>query len=553
MWSVGQRINIEFLENQVFIVVKHMEGGMGDVYKVVDPTLVTSFAVKTFKQCINASDFKNECQIFVTAALHDSCVKPVGYGLIDSHPAIAYHWYSSTLAEQNSKNWKPDEILIFLDNLMSFFQYTSSELQVLHCDIKPSNILINANRKPFVSDFGISKILSGLDQLNATHRAAGTREYMAPELFFTNIHTVKSELYSFGVTIYEFLTGEHPHLNEYSSETNLKKITKNFKVLHKRLGKPIAPYLDYIEKCISFESAKRPESFSLNEKSNFSDKLQRQDQNRNLIDSICVKSSYYRKEKNYELAEKIIHDAIESHGKHPALLNALAATYLCSRSRIESIPIFEEASKLLFNNNCILDSIIYLDPIINLCAQYRCEKRYDEAHATLNRAWKIYINYEKRKFMYAEFGWMMMYEGNFTEACLYFKKCFESRSVQPFEMYCFTEAAWISGGIEKYADFILKKVIYNNQFNEPYFLCAFLLSVYSSSEATMRMTSMLNDQILRAIENLEKQDNLPDKSLRPPKDPAFQISVILGIDQVVTGGKFKNILEHRRSKIISSK
>lgn len=534
-------------------MVKHMEGGMGDVYKVVDPTLVNSFAVKTFKQCMNASDFKNECQIFVTAALHDSCVKPVGYGLIESHPAIAYHWYSSTLADQNSKNWKPDEILIFLDNLMSFFQYTSCELQILHCDIKPSNILINANRKPFVSDFGISKTLSGLDQLSAIHPAAGTREYMAPELLFTNIHTVKSELYSFGVTIYEFLTGEHPHLNESYSENNLKKVTKNFKILSKRLGKQIIPYLNYIEKCISFEAAKRPESFSLDENSIHPDKSQRQDQRRSLIDSICVKSSYHRKEKNYDLAEKILHDAIEFHGRHPALLNSQGATYLCSRSRIESIPVFEEASEILFHTDCISDSILYLDPIINLATQYRCEKRYDDALAVLNRAWKIYIQYERRKFMYAEFGWMMIYEGNFTEACSYLEKCFESRSVQPFEMYCFTEAAWISGDIEKYADYILTKVIYNNQFNEAYFLCAFLLSFYSSYEAKERMISMLNDQILHAIENLEKQDNLLDKSLRPPKDSASQILVILGIDQVVTGGKFKNILEHRGSKIISNK
>jgi serine/threonine protein kinase len=122
MWSVGQRVNIEFLANQEFIVVKQMEGGMGYVYKVVDPTLVNCYSIKTLKQCMNVADFKNECQIFVTASQHRSCVKPVGYGMIDSHPAIAYHWYSSTLADQNSKNWKPEEIITLLADLMSFFQ-----------------------------------------------------------------------------------------------------------------------------------------------------------------------------------------------------------------------------------------------------------------------------------------------------------------------------------------------------------------------------------------------------------------------------------------------
>ena len=97
MWSIGQRINIEFLENQEFIVVKHMEGGMGDVYKVVDPSLVNFFSIKTLKQSMNVSSFKHECQIFVTASLHRSCVKPVGYGLINTFPSIAYHWYTLSL------------------------------------------------------------------------------------------------------------------------------------------------------------------------------------------------------------------------------------------------------------------------------------------------------------------------------------------------------------------------------------------------------------------------------------------------------------------------
>ena len=186
MWSVGQRINIEFLENQEFIVVKHMEGGMGDVYKVVDPTLVNCFSIKTSKQCMNASEFKNECQIFVTASLHASCVKPVAYGLIDSHPAIAYHWHSSTLADQNSKNWKPEEIKNLLSELMAFFHYACNDLKILHCDIKPSNILLDGSKKPFVTDFGISKMFGSSKSMDLPHSVAGTREYMAPELLFTN-------------------------------------------------------------------------------------------------------------------------------------------------------------------------------------------------------------------------------------------------------------------------------------------------------------------------------------------------------------------------------
>jgi serine/threonine protein kinase len=548
MWSVGQRVNIEFLANQEFIVVKQMEGGMGYVYKVVDPTLVNCYSIKTLKQCMNVADFKNECQIFVTASQHRSCVKPVGYGMIDSHPAIAYHWYSSTLADQNSKNWKPEEIITLLADLMSFFHYASSDLKILHCDIKPSNILINANRIPFVADFGISKMLGNSDSMDAPHSAAGTREYMAPELLFTNMHTVKSELYSFGVTMYEFLTSEHPHFNELSSEANLKKIAKNFKVLSKRFGKPIEKYLDYIEKCISFESAKRPEDFTLNAKSIFLDKSLKQEKNRNLIDSICVKASYYRKEKDYKTAEKILHDAIESNGRHPALLNALGATYLVSRSRSESILLFEIASELLFNLDCILDSMLYLDPIINLSVQYRCEKRYHDAYVVLNRAWEIFKKYENHKFLYAEFGWMMIYEGSFFNACVFMEQCFAKRSIQPFEMLCFTEAAWISGNIKQYADFILSKVIYNTQFDELYFICAFLLSRHAAHDSIDRMEKMLNSQILSRIEHCEEESGISANGLRPPKDDVAVVMVLCTIDQYLTSGKYKNLILNRSNQ-----
>jgi serine/threonine protein kinase len=111
MWSVGQRINIEFLENQEFIVVKCLEGGMGYVYKVVDSSFVRSYSIKSLKQSMSAVDFKKECQIFVTASLHESCVKPIGYGLIDLHPTIAYPWYSSSLENHDSKNWETAEII----------------------------------------------------------------------------------------------------------------------------------------------------------------------------------------------------------------------------------------------------------------------------------------------------------------------------------------------------------------------------------------------------------------------------------------------------------
>jgi serine/threonine protein kinase len=540
MWSIGQRINIEFLENQEFIVVKHMEGGMGDVYKVVDPSYVRSFSIKTIKQRMSASDFKNECRNFVTASLHKSCVKPVGYGLIDSNPAIAYHWYASTLEDHNSMNWKIGEIENLLLNLMEFFHYACSEIKILHCDIKPSNILLDENKNPYVTDFGISKNINKEESLNELYSAAGTREYMAPELLFTKRQNVKSELYSFGLTMYKFLTGEHPYLNELDPEKNARKLLKDFKLLNKRLGRSMADYLNYIESCISIESINRPDSFKLVEFPKIQKLPKNEKSDRTLIDSIIMQASYYRKENDFVKSEQILNDAIDHHGRHPVLLNGLGNTYSCSRSRQEAIKPLEEASELIFRSDGILDYLLYLDPIMNLSMQYRCVGRHNDAYTVLNRAWNIFSKHINPPLLYAEFGWMMTYEGNFLGACSYMNECFINRSIQPFEMLFFTEAAWISGKIEKYADKILSNVVYNHQFDCSYFLCAFLLSKYSSDQAVARLMTMVDQKSLLEIEHLEYDFQLSTFGLRPPQDESVEASVMLGIDHAVTRGKHHN-------------
>lgn len=544
MWSIGQRIIIEFMENQEFIVIKHMEGGMGDVYKVVDPSLVNFFSIKTLKHRMNAANFKHECQIFVTASLHRTCVKPVGYGLIDSHPAIVYYWHTSSLADHNSKNWKPSEIEILLTELMDFFDHACSIINVLHCDIKPSNILLDHNKQPYVADFGISQMIETSELMHAPQAVAGTKEYMAPELPFTKRHNVKSELYSFGITIYEFLTGEHPYLNVNSPGKNSKKIAKNFKMLNKRLGKSMAGHLDYIESCMSIESAKRPDNF----RSTVSPKSKKEQGERTLIDSIGMQASYYRKEKDYARSERILLDAITFYGRNPVLLGALGNTYALSKSREASIVLLEEASEIIFAKDCIWDSTLYFDPILNLSVQYRCVKRHHDAFVVLNRAWKIFREHKKPRFLYAEFGWMMIYEGDFLGACAYMKECFLTRSIEPFEMLCFAEAAWISGEIDRDADMILSKVIYNTQFDAPYFLCAFLLSKYASDQAVARLLTTVDEKSLRKIETCENKSQLSEYGFRPPKSKSIEATVILGMDHLVTGGRFHDLIYSKASE-----
>uniref|UniRef100_A0A0C9S6M8 non-specific serine/threonine protein kinase n=1 Tax=Wollemia nobilis TaxID=56998 RepID=A0A0C9S6M8_9CONI len=77
---------------------------------------------------------------------------------------------------------------------------------VLHCDIKPENILLDENFCPKVSDFGLAKLVEKERSLNVS-TIRGTRGYLAPEWFEVNPITAKADVYSFGMVLLEIVSG----------------------------------------------------------------------------------------------------------------------------------------------------------------------------------------------------------------------------------------------------------------------------------------------------------------------------------------------------------
>ncbi|XP_065873278.1 putative receptor protein kinase ZmPK1 [Euphorbia lathyris] len=82
---------------------------------------------------------------------------------------------------------------------------------VLHCDVKPENILLDSNYQPKVSDFGLSKLLNRGDDIGSVStfsRMRGTRGYMAPEWVLNLPITSKVDVYSYGIVVLEMVTGK---------------------------------------------------------------------------------------------------------------------------------------------------------------------------------------------------------------------------------------------------------------------------------------------------------------------------------------------------------
>lgn len=543
MFKVGQQISLEFLENMEFIVIRHMEGGMSDVYKVVQSNFNSKyFGIKMLKQHLDITKFKKECEIWTFLSTHPSCTKPFAYGMAAGFPAIAYPWYPNSLAEIDPKGWKTHEVANLVDSLVSFFEYAVHDLKIFHCDIKPQNILIDKDRKPYVTDFGISKVILSCSQNKTSSSVGGTREYMAPELQFGIDHNAKSELYSFGITIFEFLTGEHPYLNEWDSKRNESRNIRHFKELKKRFGAHLERHLDFIQKCISIDPNKRPERFQ-SVGSHYNSDLQiRSKCDSVAINALVMRAQFHRKEGDLGKSEEILHDALRKYGRNPVLLNGLGVTYIESRSRAAAVVPLEEAARIVLDSKGIWESYEYFAPVMNLSIQYRCLKRLNDAFLLLCEAWEVFKNQKMAWFKYSEFGWMMLYEGNFSESCEFMSKCFNGRTIGPFEMLCFTDAAALSSSIEKYANQILSKVEYTSQFDVVYFLCAFLLAKYSEPQEMDRLQSAISCELTSEIEALEIEMRLPKYGLRPPFNRENELVVICSIDEFATKGKYHSLL-----------
>ncbi|WOG90730.1 hypothetical protein DCAR_0309974 [Daucus carota subsp. sativus] len=103
---------------------------------------------------------------------------------------------------------------------------------VLHCDVKPHNILLDSNYEPKVADFGLSKLLKRDVARNPRFsRIRGTRGYMAPEWISNQTITSKVDVYSYGIVVLEMITGRSPTTNVYddtdgSSRAEQKMLVK---------------------------------------------------------------------------------------------------------------------------------------------------------------------------------------------------------------------------------------------------------------------------------------------------------------------------------------
>src|SRR5216117_1717336 len=118
---------------------------------------------------------------------------------------------SNLRAEKEQKIFEPEEIAIWTSQLCDALDYAHSHANVVHCDLKPANLMVNQRGDLKVADFGIARSLSdSVSRLTMEQGRSGTLIYMSPQQLNGEHCTHLDDIYSLGASIYELLTSKPP-------------------------------------------------------------------------------------------------------------------------------------------------------------------------------------------------------------------------------------------------------------------------------------------------------------------------------------------------------
>ena len=195
-------------------------GGMGEVYRAEDTTLKRPVAIKRVMPGTGTSgDYRRRIlkEAERASKLSDRRIAQI-YDVIEEKSEIYLvmeYVEGETLRHRLLRPMNLDEFLRVAIDCTRALQ-SAHERNIIHCDVKPENIMLTSTGEVKVLDFGIAKEIAAGDTVTAslggtqTGILRGTPAYMAPEVLLENEPDARSDIFSLGVVFYEALSGSNP-------------------------------------------------------------------------------------------------------------------------------------------------------------------------------------------------------------------------------------------------------------------------------------------------------------------------------------------------------
>lgn len=259
------------------------EGGTADVWLAVDTNTIDEVydeesdvisteeesgiqvAIKIYRPK-NALDlgeqrFREEFKI-VFNCHHSNLVQPINFSVYEGTPYLVLPYCKNGSSERlEGKINESDELWRYIADVSAGLAYLHSfNPTIVHHDIKPANVLIDDNNNYAITDFGISAH-RGFNREGYDTTNSGTMAYMAPERFREDYESIpESDIWSFGATLYEIVTGKVP----FGEEGGLNQLETGAKC--PSISQPIPSDIKkFIIDCLSPDPAKRPTASQINQ------------------------------------------------------------------------------------------------------------------------------------------------------------------------------------------------------------------------------------------------------------------------------------------------
>lgn len=237
------------------------EGGMANVYLAYDTILDRNVAVKVLRGDLANDDkfvrrFQREA-LSASSLNHPNIVEMYDVGEDDGQYYIVMEYVEGKTLKQLLKrrgSLTITEVIDIMGQLTDGMAH-AHDSYIIHRDIKPQNIMILENGLIKITDFGIAMALNST-QLTQTNSVMGSVHYLPPEQANGKGSTIRSDIYSMGILMYELLTGGVPYKGDNAVEIALKHLKEPLPSIRRKL--PELP--QSIENIILRATAKNPQN-----------------------------------------------------------------------------------------------------------------------------------------------------------------------------------------------------------------------------------------------------------------------------------------------------